>query len=107
MAYDVIQNGEVIGTSDTIVHIFFGKNEAYQECTEDIADGFCVKLPKVFQLEDGTQEIENVDTVFVLPGHTLRGGEPEAEFKEAGKSKDLTKTTAADNRKTLQVVDGV
>ena len=82
MAYVVIQNGEVIGTSDTIVHIFYGQNEAYQECPADKADGFCVKLPKVFELEDGTQATENVDTVFVLPGHTLRGDEPEAEYKE-------------------------
>lgn len=82
MAYDVIQNGEVIGTSDTIVHIFYGQNEAYQECPADKADGFCVKLPKVFELEDGTQETETVDTVFVLPGHTLRGDELEAEYKE-------------------------
>lgn len=83
MAYEVIQNGEVIGTSDTLVHIFFGENGAYQECPADIADGFCVKLSKVFELEDGTQETENVDTVFVLPGHTMRGDELEAEFKEA------------------------
>lgn len=82
MAYEVIQNGEVIGTSDTIVHIFYGKNEAYQECPADKADGFCVKLPKVFELEDGTQATENVDTVFVLPGHTLQGNEMEAEYKE-------------------------
>ena len=82
MAYEVIQNGEVIGTSDTIVHIFYGQNEAYQECPADKADGFCVKLPKVFELEDGTQETETVDTVFVIPGHTLRGDEPEAEYKE-------------------------
>ena len=50
MAYEVIQNGEVIGTSETIVHIFYGQNEAYQECSVDKADGFCVKLPKEFVL---------------------------------------------------------
>ena len=82
MAYEVIQNGEVIGTSETIVHIFYGQNEAYQECSVDKADGFCVKLPKEFVLEDGTTETVHVDTVFVLPGHTLKGNEPEAEYKE-------------------------
>ena len=81
MAYEVIQNGKVIGTSDTIVHIFFGENGAYQECPADMADGFCVKLPKVFELEDGTTETASVDTVFVLPGHTLRGDEPAGEYR--------------------------
>lgn len=82
MAYVVIQNGEVIGASDTIVHIFFGENGAYQECPQGKADGFCVKLPKEFILEDGTTETVRVDTVFVLPGHTLQGNEMEAEYKE-------------------------
>ena len=77
----MIQNGEVIGTSETIVHIFYGKNEAYQECPADMADGFCVKLPKVFELEAGTTETASVDTVFVLPGHTLRGDEPAGEYR--------------------------
>ena len=42
-----------------------------------------MKLPKEFVLEDGTTETAHVDTVFALPGHTLKGNEPEAEFKEA------------------------
>ena len=89
MAYEVIQNGEVIGTSETIVHIFYGQNEAYQECSVDKADGFCVKLPKEFILEDGTTETVRVDTVFALPGHTLKGNEPEAEYREnPGKEHD-------------------
>lgn len=82
MAYEVIQNGEVIGTSDTLVHIFFGENGAYQECPEENADGFCVKLPKAYQMESGDTVTELEDTVFVLPGHTLMGSEPEAEYTE-------------------------
>lgn len=89
MAYEVIQNGEVIGTSETIVHIFYGQNEAYQECSVDKADGFCVKLPKEFVLEDGTTETVRVDTVYALPGHTLKGNELEAEYREnPGKEND-------------------
>ena len=89
MAYEVIQNGEVIGTSDILIHIFFGENGAYQECPQGKADGFCVKLPKEFDIGDGTTETAHVDTVFALPGHTLKGNELEAEYREnPGKEND-------------------
>lgn len=78
MAYQVIQNGEIIGTSETIEYIFLGRNGAYQSCDKNKANGFCVKLPKTYTTEDGTEETILADKVFVFPGHMLAGDEPEA-----------------------------
>lgn len=78
MAYEVIQNGEVIGTSETIEYIFLGRNGAYQTCDKNKANGFCVKLPKTYEAEDGAEETVLADTVFAFPGHMLAGDEPEA-----------------------------
>ena len=91
MAYEIIQNGTVIGISETITHIFYGKNEAYQSCNAENADGFCAKLPKEITSDDITDLTDNdiiaeenfpVDIVFALPGHTLKGDESEAEYRE-------------------------
>lgn len=70
------ENGDIIGESPTMVHIFLGENESYQECSPETADGFCAKLP--VETEVGT---ELVDTVFQLPNHILRGDEPIANYE--------------------------
>lgn len=92
MSYRVIRDGVEIGVSPTIVHIFLGDNGAYQECPEDEATGFCVKLPRLIgpinddeELLEG-MELEPVgeylfDTVFSLPGKNLEGAVGEATYE--------------------------
>ena len=86
MSYRVIRDGVEIGVSPTIVHIDMGENGAYQECSPEEAEGFCVKLPPDTQmpLEDGTAVVEPGalrDTVFSLPGKKLPGAVGEAAYK--------------------------
>lgn len=87
MSYRVMQGGEEIGVSPTIVHIYLGDNGAYQECEQYRADGFCVILPHEIQTMDMETNEETVstqicDTVFSLPGHNLPGAYGEATFEE-------------------------
>lgn len=91
MSYRVMQGETEIGISPTIVHIYMGANGAYQECSEDEATGFCVKLPRLIEpinddegLPEGI-ELEPVseylfDTVFSLPGKNLKGTAGEAIY---------------------------
>jgi len=78
--YTIKQGETAIGTAEDVVFVYYGENDAYQECESASADGFCVKLPK--ETEMGT---ELIDTVFQLPGHKLRGDEPfgDAEYSTA------------------------
>lgn len=89
MSYRVMQDGQEIGVSPTIVHIFLGDNGAYQECFPQEANGFCVMLPvKVFPNDE--QDDINITssgkaiyaTVFSLPGKGLPGAVGEATWEE-------------------------
>lgn len=89
MSYRVMQDGQEIGVSPTIVHIFLGDNGAYQECPPEEAQGFCVKLPvelpEVLD-DDGDVIVEAgetlCDTVFSLPSKGLPGAAGEASWEE-------------------------
>jgi len=79
--YKVIQDGAVIATVDSIVFIFYGDNQAYQECPEEQACGFCIKIPKSFVDDITGETVEiSVDTVFQFPNKQLKGTEPIAEY---------------------------
>ena len=89
MSYKVMQGDTEIGVSPTIVHIYMGENGAYQECSPDEAQGFCVKLPNDVPavLDEDGRIVEETgvvlfDTVFSLPGLDLTGAVGEATFKE-------------------------
>lgn len=89
MSYRVMQDGEEIDVSPTIVHIFLGDNGAYQECPPEEAQGFCVKLPVELPevLDDDGDVIAEAgeavcDTVFSLPGKGLPGAVGEATWEE-------------------------
>lgn len=99
--YTVIQNGEQIGTSDTLVYIKCSDNGSYVQCGKNIADGFCVKLDKEFTLEDGSVVSEKVDTVFHLPNHSLKGTEPEAIIQQEDFGESITDVEAEMEEKAL------
>lgn len=91
MSYRVMQGDIEIGISPTIVHIYMGANGAYQECPEDEATGFCVKLPQLIEpINDDEELLEGTelepagaylfDTVFSLPGKKLEGAVGEAIY---------------------------
>lgn len=91
MSYRVMQGETEIGISPTIVHIYMGANGAYQECSEDEATGFCVKLPRIIEpINDDEELLEDTeleptgeylfDTVFSLPGKNLDGAVGEATY---------------------------
>ena len=94
MSYRVMQDGQEIGVSPTIVHIFLGDNGAYQECPPQEAQGFCVKLPREtapVSLDGGGETGVAADTgdtlydtVFSLPGKNLAGAVGEAGWEEVG-----------------------
>lgn len=74
--YKVISNGEIFGYSDSLVYIRLHKNGCYVPCDRANAEGFCVMPVTVITDENG-EEIQTVrNTVFVLPGHTMKGTEP-------------------------------
>lgn len=84
-----MQDGQEIGVSPTIVHIYLGDNGAYQECPPEEAQGFCVKLPVEFPEvldDDGDVIVEAgetlCDTVFSLPSKGLPGAAGEASWEE-------------------------
>lgn len=92
MSYRVMQGDVEIGVSPTIVHIYLGDNGVYQECPEDEATGFCVKLPRLIEpINDDEELLEGMelepageylfDTVFSLPGKNLKGAIGEATFQ--------------------------
>jgi len=81
--YNIFKDSAEIGTADTVVHIFYGGNGAYQECEAEDAQGFCVKLPYTYTDDNGNEITDLMDTVFCLPGKKLKGGEPEGEYTVA------------------------
>lgn len=92
MSYKIMQKGIEIGVSPTIVHIYLGKNGAYQECEKESADGFCVKLPHISSIADGemNDELDQngvCDTVFSFQGHNLPGACGEATYIELSENR--------------------
>lgn len=74
--YRIIETGGAEHLSDTIVPIRVAKNGCYVRAKDD-PDGFTGKIQ--VDTEDGQSLM---DKVFVLPGKTLTGSEPEAIYRE-------------------------
>ena len=70
--------------SNTIIPICVSANGCYIAAKDNNPDGFVGKIRTEYEQEseEGIKQtaIALSDTVFVLPGHTLKGIEPEAEY---------------------------
>lgn len=100
--YNILQNGAVIGTCDSITHIKTGKNGTYRVCGPNQADGFCVKLPKEFDMGDGTTETVQATTVFCLPDHDMTGNEPVGTWEIVEEESTQNPDTPSEEPVTLE-----
>ena len=70
--------------SNTIIPICVSANGCYITTRDNDPDGFVGKIRIKYEQEDEEGTMQTIvslsDTVFVLPGHTLKGIEPEAEY---------------------------
>lgn len=88
--YAVKQDGAFAGYADNIILIRLHDNGCYVPCKEDQAEGFCAKMAVNIMNEEGTEHQVLSDTVFHLPGYTLKGTEPEGSYEEMGAALPLT-----------------
>lgn len=89
--YRIMEKGGAEHISDTIVLIRL-KNDCYVNATAENAEGFTGKIPSMREEPvrdaDGNETGETIevstliDQPFVLPGKTMKGGEPEATYAE-------------------------
>lgn len=90
--YKVTVKGELAGYSDTAVFVRLHKNGAYVPCDEPEAEGVCVKIPYEYE-DDGGEMVQTVaDTLYSLPGRSLKGAAGEAVLDKT--SGPLTMATA-------------
>lgn len=79
--YVITENNSTTMISDTLVPIRVAQNGCYVQ-TKSNPDGFTVMVPVTYTDQDGIETHTLETRVYVLPGHTLKGTEPEATYKE-------------------------
>lgn len=88
-------DGAAAGWSETLVWVRLHRNGCYVPCERDEAEGFCVKLPVEITDEDGQPQTVMQDTVFAIPGKTMRGTEPQGETERVNGAAALYETRSA------------
>lgn len=89
--------------SDTLYEVCLGAYGCYVMPKDRPVEGFCGKIPVEVTPEPGEGEnpeageptIQYVDTVFVLPGMTMKGTEPEATWREIPAVPEILELDAA------------
>lgn len=78
----IYETGGETRMSDTLVPVRVTKSGNYAPAKGE-PDGFAVMLPAAYTDEETGETGETLETVvYVLPGHRLKGTEPEATYEE-------------------------
>lgn len=100
--YAIKSGGEVVGYSDTLVHIRLHKNGCYVPCAEAEAEGFCVKTAiDRTDVETGETTTFLEDFVYALADGGLLGIEPVGSVEAVSGTLML-----AENDKVLEILLG-
>lgn len=100
--YAIKSGGEVVGYSDTLVHIRLHENGCYVPCAEAEAEGFCVKTA-IDRTDTETGETTTFleDFVYALADGGLLGIEPVGSVEAVSGTLML-----AENDKVLEILLG-
>lgn len=100
--YAIKSGGEVVGYSDTLVHIRLHENGCYVPCAEAEAEGFCVKTAiDRTDAETGETTTFLEDFVYTLADGGLLGIEPVGSVEAVSGTLML-----AENDKVLEILLG-
>lgn len=78
----IYETGGETRMSDSLVRVHVTGSGNYAPAKGE-PDGFTVMVPATFTDEETGEMIDTLETrVYVLPGHTLKGTEPEATYEE-------------------------
>ena len=91
----VITSNRETKYADSVVSVRLHSNGCYVPVDGKAADGFCAKVAVTATDEDGNEYQTLSDTVYHLPGHALKGDEPEGEYKQQGAAIPLTEAETA------------
>lgn len=81
--YQIKQNGEAVGYSDTVVFIRLHENGCYVPCDETEAEGFCVKVAIDYTDEETGETMTRLeDFVYNFAEDGLLGIEPTATLEQ-------------------------
>lgn len=80
--YYIYETGGETRMSDTLVPVRVTRSGSYAPAKGE-PDGFTVMVPAKSIDEETGETVETLETrVYVLPGHMLKGTEPEATYEE-------------------------
>lgn len=78
----IYETGGETRMSDTLVPVCVTRSGNYAPAKRE-PDGFTVMLPATYTDDETGDVVDALETrVYVLPGHTLKGTEPEATYEE-------------------------
>jgi hypothetical protein len=80
--FKIMQDSQLVGYSDTLVHIKLHENGCYVPCAPEEATGVCAKIPAEYTDEDGGKHLGLQDAVFKLAETGLSGIEPRGEVRD-------------------------